>query len=677
MHAAAKQNSAKSESNSVADKARTSHRVSANSELNPVWQQIATNGVHKTPSHDIQKATPPAASVVQRMCANCEEEQSEDVQPKLTVGAPDDEHEREADAVSDTVMRMSPRSDREPEDDIPTQTKSLAMPALQLSCAGNTGCANSDIQGKPSKAGNRSALHHVRRLVSSPGAGSPLSKDVRSRVEPILGRDFSRVRVHSSSQTQQAASDINAKAFTNKNNIFLGANQSSSDIGLMAHELTHVAQQGGAAPTPGIQRRIVMRRLVPEMLDLGWFGQWRIGTVEDLRTLTDAEVQGYINDIGTVHHDYDDIINGTGEEFGFVGSRTYRRALIVQIIRNMHDVTTNLYFDDHREAVREVRKRALISLFMRASQGRTRGTRPTGYPRACGPDPGPRVSQAADPYWIVHPSTGAQSYWFELSATGEANGYEALRTLIFNHRGSACLRTLMHCDYMVSAQQFFVMADTMGRADFNQAVSDGDITLEIRWNSYENIVADTATSAGEFQSLQWVNLNREDDFVIGDHVLFFNHDAFDDMNRVHRNVRGNFSNWRLENAIIIDFDQASGEPRFQGHGYFSPKRRSAFVTAMAGKMNELVAAANSAINAGNSSNLGFSYPDGTRFEVVRDVSGTWKIFYHRGLGVDAGLPVDAMPLRSFGPSDYPNPFVQPGHSQIKVRRPIESRRESL
>ena len=599
------------------------------------------------------------------------------LQTKLTVGVPDDLYEREADAVADRVMRMPDNAEMQ-EDVVPVSGQLPTVSRLQRKCEQ---CEDELTAGVPSvqrksamSAVSPGVSNTVMRTIASPGSGAPLHESVRSRIEPVLGSDLSSVRVHSGHAAQEASHHLNAKAFTHQHNIFLGSGQRATDTDLMAHETTHVKQQTGLS-SPHIQRRIVMRTTTPEVHHTPAPGSTPAGTRETLRPLTDEEVESYINDIGTVHHDYDDIIQGTGEEFNFVSNEAYRRGLIISIIRNLHRVRTDMYFDNYQEAVREVRKRALISLIMRASQGRTRGSRPTGYPRSCGTDPGPRVSQAAGSYWIVHPDTSTDSYWFELSNEGQNNAYEALRTLIFNHQTSVCLRTLMHCDYMISAQQFFVMADVMGQTDFNQAVLDGNIDLEIRWNSYENIVADNATSPAQFQSLQEVQLNSESEFVIGDHVIFYNHDAFDDMNKVHHNIRGNFSNWRLENAIISDID-ASGEFRFQGHGYFRPKARSNFVSAMVGKMNDLIGAAQSAISAGNTHLLGFDNSDGSRFEVVRSSGQNWRIHYHEGMGRSPSLPVLSMPLRRFSAADYPTPFVRPGSTTIRVRRPIESRRES-
>jgi len=74
-------------------------------------------------------------------------------------------------------------------------------------------------------------------------------------MEGHLGVELSHVRVHSDKGAAQASQRIGARAFTYQSDIFLGAGESPSDIELMAHEVTHVAQQG-AAQQKGVQRQV-------------------------------------------------------------------------------------------------------------------------------------------------------------------------------------------------------------------------------------------------------------------------------------------------------------------------------------------------------------------------------------------------------------------------------------
>lgn len=90
----------------------------------------------------------------------------------------------------------------------------------------------------------------VHEVLHSPGQS--LDASTRAFMEPRFGYDFSRVRVHTDAQAAESAQAVDARAYTIGNDIVFGAAQSMfhSTEGrlLLAHELTHVAQQGyGAA----------------------------------------------------------------------------------------------------------------------------------------------------------------------------------------------------------------------------------------------------------------------------------------------------------------------------------------------------------------------------------------------------------------------------------------------
>jgi hypothetical protein len=91
------------------------------------------------------------------------------------------------------------------------------------------------------------------------GRGQPLATDVRAPMEQAFGASFGGVRVHADSQADTLARSLNARAFTTGQDIFFreGAYNPASTAGrqVLAHELTHVIQQGGAmgargAPAP-------------------------------------------------------------------------------------------------------------------------------------------------------------------------------------------------------------------------------------------------------------------------------------------------------------------------------------------------------------------------------------------------------------------------------------------
>jgi hypothetical protein len=85
---------------------------------------------------------------------------------------------------------------------------------------------------------------------SSPSAqaGNPLPASLRHQMESSFGTDFSSVRVHEGHQ----ATHVGAQAYTQGQDIHFapGAYQPGNDTGrqLIAHELTHVVQQGAIGP---------------------------------------------------------------------------------------------------------------------------------------------------------------------------------------------------------------------------------------------------------------------------------------------------------------------------------------------------------------------------------------------------------------------------------------------
>lgn len=78
--------------------------------------------------------------------------------------------------------------------------------------------------------------------------GNPLPPALQHEFESQMGADFSEVRVHENHDPTL----INAKAFTRGNNIYFapGQYQPHDPEGrkLLAHELTHVVQQGDCGP---------------------------------------------------------------------------------------------------------------------------------------------------------------------------------------------------------------------------------------------------------------------------------------------------------------------------------------------------------------------------------------------------------------------------------------------
>ena len=89
----------------------------------------------------------------------------------------------------------------------------------------------------------------VHDVLRSPG--QPLDPATRAFFEPRFGHDFSRVRVHTDAKAAESAWAVNALAYTVGRDVAFGLAQYAPQTGagrkLLAHELTHVVQQGLAS----------------------------------------------------------------------------------------------------------------------------------------------------------------------------------------------------------------------------------------------------------------------------------------------------------------------------------------------------------------------------------------------------------------------------------------------
>jgi hypothetical protein len=245
--------------------------------VNPLWSSLAT---HVVPGRGVSGTGDP-------------------IQTKLTVGAPDDEYEQEADAVAERVMRMPamPAPAVDDEEETPAlQPKLLGGNLVQRLCAEceeeveeqagapvvqakatkiNDGDGNPTWRGLalstppgpavqrqraedeetvlPQRRGESQSLSEgatqaVRDVTRS--SGSPFDPGTRDFMQSRFGpgADFSPVRIHNEGRAAAAAQSINARAFTTGAHIAFApgeyAPQTTAGKRLLAHELTHTMQQG-------------------------------------------------------------------------------------------------------------------------------------------------------------------------------------------------------------------------------------------------------------------------------------------------------------------------------------------------------------------------------------------------------------------------------------------------
>jgi hypothetical protein len=171
-------------------------------------------------------------------------------QPKLVVGASFDPLEVEADRVAAEVVRTlasGPAPDRV-DHECGTGCSlhgSGPVDARRISRVSNLEAAPIGAAGGELEAADEATVNRARL------GGAALPADFRARVEPVMGADFSRVRVHTGPVAAQLNRSFGASAFTIGSDIFFRDGppdvRTSEGAHLVSHELTHTIQQGGAA----------------------------------------------------------------------------------------------------------------------------------------------------------------------------------------------------------------------------------------------------------------------------------------------------------------------------------------------------------------------------------------------------------------------------------------------
>ena len=207
------------------------------------------------------------------------------MQAKLSVGQPNDAYEKEADATADQVVHRldNPGSASENGNHGPSGHPAPTISRLvQKKCAAceqeeklqkaeeaiqtkaifesnekevQRKCAECEkeeqLQKKSAPGAAAEPSSNVESYLSaSKGQGSPLPMPVRSGMESAMGADFGDVRIHNDSSSHEASNQLNAQAFTHGGDIYFnqGKYDTDSEKGkhLLAHELTHVVQQGSS-----------------------------------------------------------------------------------------------------------------------------------------------------------------------------------------------------------------------------------------------------------------------------------------------------------------------------------------------------------------------------------------------------------------------------------------------
>jgi Domain of unknown function (DUF4157) len=210
------------------------------------------------------------------------------LQRKLSIGSAGDESEQQAETIAAKVLRMP-------------------SPTVQRQCS----CGGDRVRCKPKRNEERlqrislsapgpaalppSVSFHVPPVVTetlrSPGVA--LDAETQNYMEERFGYGFGHVRVHTDSKATESAAAVAAHAYTVGSDVVFGAGRyapnSAEGRHLLAHELTHVIQQGSDRATPRLQRFAASEtnRIAPTFADM----------LTQVKTLVDASRLENLGDV--------------------------------------------------------------------------------------------------------------------------------------------------------------------------------------------------------------------------------------------------------------------------------------------------------------------------------------------------------------------------------------------
>jgi len=265
-------------------------------------------------------------------------------QAKLTVGKPGDKYEQEADSVANAVVNQSggrpeiqqkeisriqkkdmsrmeedkaiqekPEVQKMNEEEEPVQAQTEEEEPVQAQAEEEEvqmqeGSEEEELQMQQeeeepiqqmeeeeepvqakAKTGNSVIGNRLSsRIKDKSGTGRPLPGNTRTEMEGAFGADFSQVNIHTDAEAVQMNKELGAQAFTHGKDIYFNTGkfnaENTSGKELLAHELTHVVQQGKAGPKAQIQKSpSLVKRIVKEAKFWWWWFNFPAGSADDVK----------------------------------------------------------------------------------------------------------------------------------------------------------------------------------------------------------------------------------------------------------------------------------------------------------------------------------------------------------------------------------------------------------
>lgn len=525
----------------------------------------------------------------------------------------------------------------------------------------------------PEETAEREA-EHVSRAIS------PLP-EMNRRLDSRF--DFSHVRIHIDERAAESARAMNAHAYTVGRHLVFGAGKYAPNFAegrtLLAHELTHVIQETGPGSSVvcGTSRVAVRRKVILKDVELSF--KERQAFVKKHKWKNAPLAASVMDDMAAA-----------GDAFDFANDHE----LETEITKR---TSTVRYIEESQETVERIPgdKRAAF-----------------GYPfTGASALYGPRVNYAAREYWdpavpdayavrtdkkrnaelVKKPRHERCSvygdpcgdYGWKLSPKGQKDPYSAI-VLLFKQQ-SPHKRTLIHCDYLISLVNFMSLADSLGATEFNKRVAAfGASKIFLKYNAFLdlNLVTFERTATGTVAtsatgrtieksglgSTQRIKPSSEADLVIGDHVVFFNHVAYDLINKNIGNA------WRLENAVLVRRER--GKDVFLGHGSLH-KTADMMLAKLSEEYNVVAQLAIDLVGKTKSSDKKAQTTArtdlGTKFPFVKDIGGEMHVTGIPDLlAAGCARTVDEK-LRRIGPNEVLGLKSPCDPTTLnEVERPIES-----
>ncbi|KEI67130.1 hypothetical protein A19Y_2176 [Planktothrix agardhii NIVA-CYA 126/8] len=180
-----------------------------------------------------------------------EGEEEEEIQAKSDISniqrEGEEEEEVQAKADSSAIQREG-----EEEEEVQAKADSSAIQ--------REGEEEEEVQAKPQNktlGGGAVSTDIETTIQSAKSVGSPLDAGMQRKMGKAMGADFSGVKVHTDSQSDKLNRSLSSRAFATGPNLFFkqGEYNPGSKTGqeLIAHELTHVVQQGATANHHSVQ----------------------------------------------------------------------------------------------------------------------------------------------------------------------------------------------------------------------------------------------------------------------------------------------------------------------------------------------------------------------------------------------------------------------------------------